>query len=127
MTNIAYVNDARAHIAETIKIHPVVLFMKGSLSRPQCGFSAAVFQILAHYGVPVDVLLDPSVRQAIKTFSDCHIAGRATAETHFLRSAIAPQRGALRLLQPIHTDGRIFPVSLQDALRIQEPKEARPP
>src|SRR5260221_11432550 len=117
MANIAYVNDARAHIAETIKIHPVVLFMKGSLSRPQCGFSAAVFQILAHYGVPGDGLLDPSVRHAIKRFSDCNIAGRATAERHFVRSAMAPQRGALGLLQPIHTEGRIFPLALEDALR----------
>jgi monothiol glutaredoxin len=73
MTNLASVDDAQAHIAETIKAHPIVLFMKGNLSRPQCGFSAAVVQVLAHYGVPVhavDVLPDPSVRQAVKTFSD---------------------------------------------------------
>jgi monothiol glutaredoxin len=73
MTNIVHVDDAQARITETIKLHPVVLFMKGSPSRPQCGFSAAVVQTLAHYGVPfhaVDVLADPPVRQAIKTFSD---------------------------------------------------------
>jgi len=73
MTNIADVDDVQARIAETIKVHPIVLFMKGSPPRPQCGFSAAVVQTLAHYGVPfhaVDVLADPSVRQAIKTFSN---------------------------------------------------------
>src|SRR5258708_34213376 len=73
MTNIAHVDDAQARVTETIKLHPIVLFMKGSPSRPQCGFSAAVVQTLAHYGVPyhaVDVLADPPVRQAIKTFSD---------------------------------------------------------
>jgi monothiol glutaredoxin len=72
MTNVVHVDDAQARIIETIKLHPIVLFMKGSLSRPQCGFSAAVVQALAHYGAPVhaiDVLEDPSVRQAIKTFS----------------------------------------------------------
>lgn len=66
------VNDVQARIAETIRVHPIVLFMKGSLSRPQCGFSAAVVQTLAHYGVPVhavDVLANPAVRQAVKTFS----------------------------------------------------------
>jgi monothiol glutaredoxin len=71
--DIAHTDDAQARIAETIKLHPIVLFMKGSPSRPQCGFSAAVVQTLAHYGVSfhaVDVLADPSVRQAIKTFSD---------------------------------------------------------
>ena len=59
----------RNEIADT----PVVLFMKGSPVFPQCGFSAAVVQTLAHYGVPVhavDVLADPTVRQAIKEFSD---------------------------------------------------------
>src|SRR5262245_45431842 len=73
MTNIVHVDDARARIVETIKLHSIVLFMKGSPSRPQCGFSPAVVQTLAHYGVPyqaVDVLADPPVRQAIKTFSD---------------------------------------------------------
>jgi glutaredoxin-related protein len=42
MTNIVHADDLQAHIAETIKLHPVALFMKGSPSRPQCGFSAAV-------------------------------------------------------------------------------------
>ena len=68
-----HVDDARARIVETNKFHPIVLFMKGSPSHPQCGFSTAVIQTLAHYGVPyhaVDVLADPPVRQAIKTFSD---------------------------------------------------------
>jgi monothiol glutaredoxin len=73
MTEIVQVDEAQARIAETIKVHPIVLFMKGSPSRPQCGFSAAVVQTLAHYGVPVhavDVLADPTLRQAVKTFSD---------------------------------------------------------
>jgi len=73
MTNIVHVDDARARIVETIKLHPIVLFIKGSPSRTQCGFSTADLQTLAHNGVPyhaVDVLADPPVRQAIKTFSD---------------------------------------------------------
>jgi monothiol glutaredoxin len=73
MTNIVHVDDPQARISDTIKLHPIVLFMKGIPSRPQCGFSAAVVQTLAHYGVPfhaVDVLADPAIRQAVKTFSD---------------------------------------------------------
>ena len=64
---------ATAHIANAIKVHPVVLFMKGTLERPQCGFSAAVVDILGHYDVSVhaiDVLAHPAIRQAIKTYSD---------------------------------------------------------
>jgi monothiol glutaredoxin len=73
MTDIAHVDDAQARISEAIKLHPIVLFMKGSPSVPQCGFSAAIVQVLVHYGVPfhaIDVLADPPMRQAIKTFSD---------------------------------------------------------
>ena len=59
----------RQNISET----PVVLFMKGSPVFPQCGFSAAVVQILSHMGVKfkgVDVLSDPGIRQGIKEFSN---------------------------------------------------------
>ena len=59
----------RHEITET----PVVLYMKGSPVFPQCGFSAAVVQILSHLGVKfkgVDVLPDPQIRQGIKEFSN---------------------------------------------------------
>ena len=59
-------------IKQDITDHPVVLFMKGTPVFPQCGFSAAVVQILTHLGVKfkgIDVLSDPAVRQGIKEFS----------------------------------------------------------
>jgi len=59
-------------IRQQISEAPVVLFMKGTPVFPQCGFSAAVVQILSHMGVKfkgVDVLTDSSVRQGIKEFS----------------------------------------------------------
>jgi monothiol glutaredoxin len=59
-------------IRQQISEAPVVLFMKGTPVFPQCGFSAAVVQILSHMGVKfkgVDVLADSSVRQGIKEFS----------------------------------------------------------
>ena len=73
MTETSCSDDAQAYIAGTIKAHPIVLFMKGSPSVPQCGFSAMVVELLRHYEVPVhavDALLDPALRQAIKAFSD---------------------------------------------------------
>jgi monothiol glutaredoxin len=59
-------------IKQDVADHPVVLFMKGTPVFPQCGFSAAVVQILTHMGVKfkgIDVLSDPAVRQGIKEFS----------------------------------------------------------
>ena len=63
---------AQDRIRQQVTDSPVVLFMKGTPVFPQCGFSAAVVQILSHMGVKfkgVDVLTDPSVRQGIKEFS----------------------------------------------------------
>lgn len=60
-------------IQQEITGAPVVLFMKGSPVFPQCGFSAAVVQILSQLGVKfkgIDVLSDPQVRQGIKEFSN---------------------------------------------------------
>ena len=60
-------------IKDDIKSNDVVLFMKGSPVFPQCGFSAAVVQILTHLNVKfkgIDVLSDPSIRQGIKEFSN---------------------------------------------------------
>lgn len=59
-------------IEDLVKSEHVVLFMKGTRSFPQCGFSAAVVQILnsllPQYKT-VNVLADPAVRQGIKDFS----------------------------------------------------------
>jgi monothiol glutaredoxin len=59
-------------IDELVKSERVVLFMKGSRSFPQCGFSAAVVEILnsllPEYKT-VNVLSDPGVRQAVKDYS----------------------------------------------------------
>jgi monothiol glutaredoxin len=60
-------------IKDDITGNDVVLYMKGSPVFPQCGFSAAVVQILTHLGVKfkgIDVLSDPSIRQGIKEFSN---------------------------------------------------------
>src|SRR6266550_1720447 len=60
-------------IRQDVADNPVVLYMKGSPVFPQCGFSAAVVQILSHLGVKfkgVDVLADPGIRQGIKEFSN---------------------------------------------------------
>ena len=65
--------DVQAHIASLIAQHKVLLFMKGSKSFPQCGFSSRVVDVLKREGVPfetVNVLADPEIRQGIKEFSN---------------------------------------------------------
>ena len=69
MTTNTTVTD---RIKQDIADNSVVLDMKGTPVFPQCGFSAAVVQILTHLGVKfkgIDVLSDPEIRQGIKEFS----------------------------------------------------------
>ena len=66
-------NSVNERIHQEINEQAVVLFMKGTPVFPQCGFSAAVVQVLTLLGVQfkgVDVLSDPQIRDGIKTFSD---------------------------------------------------------
>jgi monothiol glutaredoxin len=66
-------NATGERIKAMIAKSDVVLFMKGVPAAPQCGFSAAVVQVLAKLGVPftsVDVLSDPEIRDGIKAFSN---------------------------------------------------------
>ncbi len=60
-------------IQKLIDSNDIVLFMKGVPAAPQCGFSAAVAQILAKLDVPyegINVLADPFIREGIKEFSN---------------------------------------------------------
>jgi monothiol glutaredoxin len=66
-------NSAQDRIRADIAENDVVLFMKGTPVFPQCGFSAAVVDILSQLGVKfkgVNVLTDPEIRQGIKEFSN---------------------------------------------------------
>ena len=65
-------DDTKQKIEDTIKAHRVVLFMKGTKSFPQCGFSARAVEALKRVGTEfetINVLADPEVREGIKEFS----------------------------------------------------------
>src|SRR5262245_65544756 len=65
--------ETRKKIDQIVTSDSVVLFMKGSRSFPQCGFSASVVNILNTL-VPkyttVNILSDADLRQGVKEFSD---------------------------------------------------------
>jgi len=59
-------------IKKEISDNDIVLYMKGTSAFPQCGFSAAVVQILSQLGVAfkdINVLEDATLRQGIKDFT----------------------------------------------------------
>ena len=64
---------AQDQIKDTVTTNDVVLFMKGTKSMPQCGFSSRVAGVLNFMGVDfndVNVLADDQIRQGIKDYSD---------------------------------------------------------
>ena len=66
-------NPTHEMLQKEVNENDVVLFMKGSPVFPQCGFSAAVVQVLVELNIKykgIDVLEDPSLRQGIKDFSN---------------------------------------------------------
>jgi monothiol glutaredoxin len=70
---IRMTTDAKTTIDDTVKANDVVLFMKGTKSMPQCGFSSRVAGVLNYMGVEfldVNVLADDAIRQGIKDYSD---------------------------------------------------------
>ncbi len=62
-------------IDDLVKSSDVLLFMKGTASFPQCGFSGRAIQVLKACGVDpkgittVNVLEDEEIRQGIKDYS----------------------------------------------------------
>ena len=56
-----------------IKSNDVVLYMKGTKSMPQCGFSSRVAGVLNYMEIDyqdINVLADENIRQGIKDYSD---------------------------------------------------------
>jgi Grx4 family monothiol glutaredoxin len=60
-------------LGELVKAAPVMLFMKGTPSAPQCGFSRQTVGILREKGIRYgffNILADDEVRQGLKEFAD---------------------------------------------------------
>ena len=69
-------SDTQQRIDDLVKTNDILLFMKGTASFPQCGFSGRAVQILKACGVDpkaittVNVLEDAQIREAIKDYSN---------------------------------------------------------
>lgn len=69
-------SDTQQRIDDLVKQNDILLFMKGTASFPQCGFSGRAVQILKTCGVDpkaiktVNVLEDEAIRAGIKDYSN---------------------------------------------------------
>lgn len=61
-------------IKKDISENDVVLYMKGTKTMPQCGFSATVVEVLKRSGIEnykdINVLADAEIREGIKAFTN---------------------------------------------------------
>ena len=65
--------ELHTRLSNLVKAAPVMLFMKGTPSAPQCGFSRQLVGILRENGVKYgffNILADDEVRQGLKEFAD---------------------------------------------------------
>lgn len=78
-------DQLKTRIEEVIGGHKIVLFMKGTKSFPQCGFSAQVVEVLKRTNADfstVNILADADLRQGMKdyanwkTFPQLYVEGR---------------------------------------------------
>ncbi|KPI36493.1 Monothiol glutaredoxin-3 [Cyphellophora attinorum] len=65
--------ELNTRLANLVKAAPVMLFMKGTPSAPQCGFSRQLVSLLRENSVKYgffNILADDDVRQGLKEYSD---------------------------------------------------------
>lgn len=95
----------KSQIETFIKQHRVALFMKGSKSFPQCGFSSTVVNILKEVGAEfetVNVLSDPGLRDGIKAFSDWPTIPQLYIDGQFV--------GGCDIVREMHASGELAKV-----------------
>jgi monothiol glutaredoxin len=94
--------QTRAQIDAAVKGHKVVLFMKGTRSFPQCGFSATVVSILNQL-VPkyetINVRTDPAVREGIKEYSQWPTIPQLYIDGEFI--------GGCDIVKALHASGEL--------------------
>nr|POF26134.1 monothiol glutaredoxin-4 [Quercus suber] len=123
-TNPASREEVNARLSELVKAAPVMLFMKGTPSAPQCGFSRQTVSLLRERGIRYgffNILADDEVRQGLKEFSEwptfpqvyvegelvggldigclpasCHLVGRSYGLDEKLLPLLRPSREDLK-------------------------------
>ena len=95
-------DEIRSVIAKDVADNRVLLYMKGTPSAPQCGFSNMAVQILNFHGVEYatrNVLASEDVRNGIKEFSSWPTIPQVFIDGEFV--------GGCDILRQMHSDGEL--------------------
>ena len=105
MTESNLPEDLKQRIEKTLGNDRIMLFMKGSPSMPQCGFSATVVQILKQIGVPFgsyNILSDPELREGLKAYSNWPTYPQLYVDGKLV--------GGCDIIREMHASGSLAPV-----------------
>src|SRR5215468_4918786 len=98
-------SEAIERIESAIRGNKIMVFMKGTRSFPQCGFSAATVQMLEDLGAEfgtVDVLADQELREAIKQYSNWPTIPQVYIDGKFV--------GGCDIVHELHERGELEPM-----------------
>lgn len=118
-------SETRTKIENAVKEDPLVVFMKGSPSMPQCGFSRAVLQILQVQGVNPDkvatynCLEDQELRDGIKEFSDWPTIPQVYVNGEFVGGCDIMLNSTSRCTHPVHQSGELETMLREAGLLIE--------
>ena len=109
--------ELKREIEELIQNHPVVLFMKGSKSFPQCGFSATVVGILREAGVrefkDINILQRSDLRDGMKEYANWPTFPQLYVKGQFV--------GGCDIVKELHASGEIYEVLGTQAPEVKQP------
>lgn len=92
-------------IEREIATHEIIMFVKGSLEAPVCGFSNRAMQLLKSLGVEckyIDVLPDPKLREGIKQYTDWPTVPQLYVRQKFI--------GGYDIMSELHQKGELIKI-----------------
>ncbi len=98
-------DSLKQKIEATINKDRIMLFMKGSPSMPQCGFSAAVVSVLKEEGVQFgsyNILADNELREGLKAYSNWPTFPQLYVDGKLV--------GGCDIVRAMHAKGELAPV-----------------
>lgn len=98
-------DSLKQKIEATINKDRIMLFMKGSPSMPQCGFSAAVVGVLKEEGVQFgsyNILADNEMREGLKAYSNWPTFPQLYVDGKLV--------GGCDIVRAMHAKGELAPV-----------------
>ena len=111
MTDAAVFDQIKKDISE----NDVVLYMKGTAVFPQCGFSAAVVQMLSKLGVQfkgINILEDADLRQGIKDYANWPTIPQLYVKGEFI--------GGCDIVREMYESGELQTLLKENGIQIQD-------